>query len=101
MGWNSQWFAPELGAARFDYETQQLAAVSRAPGNLDLFAIGFDDRMWTAFWSGLSPSLTLRAISVPDEGRAVEVSGKMFTANGPVKIAYDISTGGAPEYTSS
>jgi hypothetical protein len=35
----------------FDHALQQIAAVSRAPGNLDLFVIGFDNRVWTTFWN--------------------------------------------------
>ena len=49
-GWNpGGWFQihPETV---FDHATQQLAAVSRAPGNLDLFVIGFDNAVWSAWW---------------------------------------------------
>jgi hypothetical protein len=35
----------------FDKDKQQLAAVSRASGNLDLFVIGFDNHVWTTFWN--------------------------------------------------
>ncbi len=49
-GWNADWF-PLPGNAVFDREHQQLAAVSRAPGNLDLFVIGFDNHVWTTFWT--------------------------------------------------
>ena len=35
----------------FDHTTQRLAAVSRGPGNLDLFVIGFDNAVWTTFWT--------------------------------------------------
>jgi hypothetical protein len=34
-----------------DHQKQQLAAVSRASGNLDLFVIGFDNRVWSAWLS--------------------------------------------------
>ena len=44
------WF-PLPGQAVFDRERQQIAAVSRAPGNLDLFVIGFDNHAWTNFWN--------------------------------------------------
>ena len=50
-GWNpGGWFQihPETV---FDHTTQQIAAVSRAPGNLDLFVIGFDNAIWTTFWN--------------------------------------------------
>ena len=49
-GWNGDWF-PLPGQAVFDRERQQVAAVSRAPGNLDLFVIGFDNRIWSTFWN--------------------------------------------------
>ena len=49
-GWNNDWF-PLPGQAVFDRDKQQLAAVSRAEGNLDLFVIGFDNHVWTTFWS--------------------------------------------------
>lgn len=49
-GWHGDWF-PLPGAARFDHNRQQITAVSRAPGSLDLFVLGFDDRPWTTFWS--------------------------------------------------
>ena len=48
-GWNDQWF-PVPGLAVFDHRVQDVSAVSRAPGNLDLFVIGFDDRVWTTFF---------------------------------------------------
>jgi hypothetical protein len=49
-GWNGDWF-PLPGQAVFDHVNQQVAAVSRAPGNLDLFIVGFDNRVWTTFWN--------------------------------------------------
>jgi hypothetical protein len=52
-GWNGDWF-PLPGDAVFDRETQQVAAVSRAPGNLDLFVIGFDNHVWSTFWNEYS-----------------------------------------------
>ena len=48
--WNRDWF-PLPGQAVFDRDQQQIAAVSRAPGNLDLFVIGFDNHVWTTFWN--------------------------------------------------
>ncbi len=56
-GWSPDWF-PLPGRAVFDREKQQVAAVSRAPGNLDLFVIGFDNKVWSTFWNeqgGWSP----------------------------------------------
>ncbi|MFF9819303.1 hypothetical protein ACF1GV_39155, partial [Streptomyces sp. NPDC014006] len=44
-------FFPLPGGAVFDRATQQLAAVSRASGNLDVFVIGFDNRVWTTYWN--------------------------------------------------
>lgn len=51
-GWNTDWF-PLPGDAVFNRATQKIAAVSRAPGNLDLFVIGFDNRVWSTFWTDL------------------------------------------------
>ena len=50
VGWSADWF-PVPGAAVFDRTVQQVAAVSRAPGNLDLFVIGFDNHVWTTYWN--------------------------------------------------
>jgi hypothetical protein len=50
-GWNpGGWFQihPETV---FDHTTQKLAVVSRSPNNLDLFVIGFDNAVWTTFWT--------------------------------------------------
>lgn len=49
-GWHSDWF-PLPGNAVFDHEKQQLTVVAREPGNLDLFALGFDNHAWSTFWS--------------------------------------------------
>ena len=49
-GWNGDWF-PLPGQAVFDRDKQHVAAVSRAPGNLDLFVIGFDNHIWSTFWN--------------------------------------------------
>nr|WSY57072.1 hypothetical protein OG999_47670 [Streptomyces sp. NBC_00886] len=49
-GWNADFF-PLPGGAVFDRENQRLAAVSRFPGQLDVFVIGFDNRVWTTFWN--------------------------------------------------
>jgi predicted GNAT superfamily acetyltransferase len=48
--WNGDW-APLPGQAVFDREHQQIAAVARDPGNLDLFVIGFDNKVWTTAWN--------------------------------------------------
>ena len=49
-GWNLGWFQihPETV---FDHTTQQISVVSRASGNLDLFVIGFDNAVWSTFWT--------------------------------------------------
>jgi hypothetical protein len=51
---NRDWF-PLPGQAVFDRDKQQIAAVSRAPSNLDLFVIGFDNHVWTTFWGPRAP----------------------------------------------
>ncbi|MDQ1832038.1 CV39L family lectin [Massilia scottii] len=49
-GWNRDWFRLP-GRATFDHNTQQVTALARAPGNLDLFVIGFDNKVWSTYWS--------------------------------------------------
>jgi IgA Peptidase M64 len=49
-GWSQDWF-PLPGQAVFDREHQQVAAVSRASGNLDLFIVGNDNHVWSTYWS--------------------------------------------------
>ena len=49
-GWSSDWFAVP-GQAVFDHDQQQVAAVARAPGNLDLFIVGNDSHVWTTYWN--------------------------------------------------
>src|SRR5665811_673484 len=52
--WSYDWF-PLPGQAVFDRATQQVAAVSRAPGNLDLFVIGNDGgHIWSTYWNDQS-----------------------------------------------
>ena len=57
-GWNlGGWFKihPET---IFDHTTQNITAFSRTPENIDLFVIGFDNAMWSTFWTaggGLEP----------------------------------------------
>jgi hypothetical protein len=48
--WKSNWF-PLPGKAVFDRDKQHIAAVSRGPDKLDLFVIGFDNHVWTTFWT--------------------------------------------------
>jgi len=66
-GWRADWFALP-GDAVFNRDTQKVAAVSRAPGNLDLFVIGFDNRVWSTFWTDL---LGWRGDWFPLPGKAV------------------------------
>ncbi|WP_370185614.1 hypothetical protein [Rhodococcus wratislaviensis] len=57
IGWTQEWF-PIPGQHVFDKDNQQIAAVARGPGNLDLFVIGLDNHIWSAAWnqaSGWSP----------------------------------------------
>ncbi|AEU37157.1 Peptidase M64, IgA [Granulicella mallensis] len=56
-GWSADWF-PLPGQAVFDLATQQVAAVSRAAGNLDLFIIGNDSHIWSTYWPGPDVSMT-------------------------------------------
>ena len=49
-GWSYEWF-PTPRQAVFDHDQQQVAAVSRAPGNLDLFIVGNDNHVWTTYWN--------------------------------------------------
>lgn len=50
-GWHG-WFQPLPGSpAVFDHTSQRIAAVSRGPGFIDLFVIGFDNLVWSAYWS--------------------------------------------------
>ena len=50
VGWNPEgWFEIYPGTI-FNHATQHVTAVSRAPGNLDLFVIGNNDAVWSAWW---------------------------------------------------
>jgi hypothetical protein len=35
----------------FDHVNQKIAVVARTSGNLDLFVIGFDNVIWSTFWT--------------------------------------------------
>jgi hypothetical protein len=98
-GWNADW-RPLPGQAVFDRNTQQIAAVSRAPGNLDLFVIGNDSHVWTTFWGlhAANPAISLDPIR-NDGGRFIEVAGTGFTPNQRVKLGYhlDNPSGGVGE----
>lgn len=65
VGWNPEWFHVP-GQHVFDREKQQIAAVSRAPGNLDLFVIGFDNHVWTTFWNDVG-GWNLEWFSIPGQ----------------------------------
>ena len=49
-GWSYEWFRTP-GQAAFDHDSQRVATVSRAPGNLDLFIVGNDNHVWTTYWN--------------------------------------------------
>jgi hypothetical protein len=50
-GWNpAGWFQIRKETV-FDHTSQHVVAISRAPGNLDLFVIGFDNAVWSTFWT--------------------------------------------------
>ena len=49
-GWWPDW-SPVPGQHVFDRSTQRVAAVSRTPGHLDLFVIGYDKHIWTSYWT--------------------------------------------------
>ena len=49
-GWNADWFPAPVQAV-FDRDKQHVTAVSRHQGQLDLFVIGFDNHIWTTFWT--------------------------------------------------
>ena len=73
--WSYDWF-PLPGQAVFDKDHQDVAAVTRAPGNLDLFVIGNDAHIWSTWWndqagwSGLVPAPRPgRLRQGPSEGR--------------------------------
>ncbi|MGO9719788.1 MAG: hypothetical protein ACLPIG_20150 [Methylocella sp.] len=95
-GWNADW-GPLPGQAVFDRNTQKIAAVSRAPGNLDLFVIGNDSHVWTTFWGPhvANPAIGLSLVE-NSGGRFVEVAGTGFTPNQNVKLGYDITSGSGP-----
>jgi hypothetical protein len=77
------------------------------PDQTDVFAIGNNGQLhvfWVVgggTWNGPislapPPHIALRAIQ-NDDGRFIEVDGGAFTPNGAVSLAYDFSTGGAPD----
>jgi hypothetical protein len=70
-GWAPDWF-PLPGAAVFDHEKQQIAAVSRAPGNLDVFVVGNESHVWSSYWNeqnGWAPDFfPLPGAAVFDQG---------------------------------
>ncbi|MFE7804309.1 hypothetical protein ACFU51_06545, partial [Streptomyces sp. NPDC057430] len=49
-GWNGEWF-PLPGQHVFDHQKQRIAAVSRNPEQLDLFVVGFDNKVYSTFWN--------------------------------------------------
>ncbi|MEV0466027.1 hypothetical protein AB0I30_31625 [Nocardia tengchongensis] len=49
-GWRGDWMTLP-GDTTLDHRTQQITVIARQPGNLDLFAIGNDDKPVTTFWT--------------------------------------------------
>ncbi|MFD0153009.1 hypothetical protein ACFVID_26935 [Streptomyces sp. NPDC127132] len=47
--WNAEWFTVP-GTAVFD-PGGQVTSVSRSEGQVDLFTVGYDSRVWTQFWN--------------------------------------------------
>ncbi len=47
-GWQ-KWFQIRKETT-FDHTAQRVAAVSRTPGHVDLFVIGFDNAVWSTWW---------------------------------------------------
>jgi len=65
-GWSYEWF-PTPGQAVFDHSAQRVAAVSRAPGKLDLFIVGLDNHVWTTYEFPIRvPSAELRGAKADD-----------------------------------
>jgi hypothetical protein len=70
-GWNYDWF-PTPGRAVFDRNEQEVVAVSRGQGNLDLFVIGFDNHIWTTWWAP-NPTTVARLIDNGPDGAKVTI----------------------------
>jgi hypothetical protein len=76
------WLSSPVAAAACGFlflrpRNQQLAAVSRASGNLDVFVIGFDNHVWTTWWNdhdgwGTGPDGHLFPIGLPSGPAPVE-----------------------------
>ncbi|MEU3862694.1 hypothetical protein AB0F03_36210, partial [Streptomyces sp. NPDC028722] len=55
----------------FDHGSQRVTVLARKPEQLDLFTIGFDNRVWTTFWNpehGWNPWFQLHPETVFDHG---------------------------------
>ena len=95
-GWNADWF-PLPGQAVFDRDKQQLAAVSRADGNLDLFVIGFDNHVWTTFWAMHLADRPWAVILCRFQGEGPDVTRESSVAKFFQEV-FTPGTGGLVEY---
>ena len=78
-GWSSDWF-PVPGQAVFDRDSQQVAAVARAPGNLDLFIVGNDSHIWSTWWGPYETTVHRLIDNGPDGAKVTIVAvGDGFT----------------------
>jgi hypothetical protein len=78
------------GEAVFDWEHQQVAAVSRAAGNLDLFVIGYDKHIWSTYWADIGASMTKLIDNGPFGAKyTIAVVGDGFTSAD--QVAYNKS----------
>ena len=81
-----------------------LGAVARNPNQLDIFVTGNDGRIYTNWWPAatcvsINPDISLSARQ--DGRRFIEVKGRSFSCARTVRLDYQISTGGAPNTTTS
>ena len=95
-GWNADWF-PVQGQAVFDRDKQQVAAVSRAGGNLDLFVIGFDNHIWTTFWAEHAADRPWAVILCRFQGEAADANREAPVASF-FREVFTPGTGGLVEY---
>ena len=94
--WNNDWF-PVPGQAVFDRDKQQVAAVSRAGGNLDLFVIGFDNHIWTTFWAEHAADRPWAVILCRFQGEAADANREAPVASF-FREVFTPGTGGLVEY---
>jgi hypothetical protein len=95
-GWAPDWF-PLPGQAVFDRDKQRIAAVSRHEGNLDLFVIGFDNRIWTTYWGDHPNDRPWAVILCRFKGEAANATLEA-PAESFFRQAFTPGTGGLVEY---